>query len=253
MKFRLVLVAFLISCMLCMSLAFAGKAPVHAQPDSVDCITVPCFSYQTWPGNTLAGLTTVYVPNFTGSSTNVIVRSIELDSNIGGDTVVVGYCFGSNFTIVIVTCNANSGEYFYFDVNQNFAASFPITPADKGYSVEIGASSNGIGGINFWIHNTHSGVNRCAPCQYGSVNTNWNSIVLEDEVEASWSGTHQGPFTWTNNQWGNSSGFQDQATIGKGVVAGDPPQARWTSPPAGESNEGGTLTMCEKDYSQTSC
>src|SRR6266571_5040990 len=130
----------------------------HNVPD-ITCGARQCVGEVDWgaSGNS-GGLVTVYVPSYTGSSTNYLARGINFVS--GTDELTVGYCFGT--FPGVATC-ANSGDYFFaYNGTQAFIA---IPSSDKTHTVQIGAQPDVAVGMDIYINQDNSGTNPCNPCQ----------------------------------------------------------------------------------------
>lgn len=242
----------------------SSKASAHTNRPLLNCSTGNgCTGSQVWNGTVTGGLTTVKVPSYTGSLTNRLERFISFPSATDNSILVIGYCSGSASSgLDRFACVNNSGNFFYYvALNGSLVGSednqFAYHTGDAGSTVEIGASKASATSENVWIHLTGSGTDPCAPCTISDSNIeSFGSIILNNSVFDTFTGTLQGTFHWTGNQYANSTGFHDQTNDGSGGGGGlssivGAQMGGWASSPNGETNEGGDLKACNKDTGTT--
>lgn len=215
------------------------------------------------------GLTTVYVPSYTGSSTNVLQRFIAFEDSVDNEYFDIGYCFSN----VGGTCKSNSGNYFtnYIYGGNSHITTYSMPAGDKGHSVQFGIQgrTNAFGDITGWdviINDENSGTVTCPfpsqspPYALCVVSTNnfieWFDVTLQNYVKTNITGTLQGAFSWIFNQYEyqDSNSFDlimaDESTSPtlNGV---DGAQFYVITAPNGETNEGGSIGSCNEDNGST--
>ncbi len=262
-------VAILLSLIIVLCSAFL-VAPAHAMYDTANCGSGQrasgCIGTAVWSGNASGAETSVYVPSYTGSNTNILERFLAVTRVNGAGEIDVGYCFGaSNTGYDGVECQNNNGNYFFVEKdNTNFVLfeyTWSIPSGDKTHNVRLGVNlrSNGVAGIII----TGSSSNDCpyttvtySGCYADSQNysagfqANW----LANYTESSFTGTRQGTFDWINNAWynGNQQAFIYQSSSPV-VYSVNGAQMYVRITPNGSSNNGGTITGCNKDHNQYNC
>jgi hypothetical protein len=225
--------------------AFLGVPRIQAKQDRPQITCNPCVAEQQWSGSQTGALTTVYVPSLSASGTNYIARYIEEDNS--NYTVVVGYDYNDDFN----GCGDGStgtGQFFYVVINTNgtclYDNAFPYHSGDTAHTAELGTSISG-DGVDIWIHQTGSGISPCNPCHLANVTNTFSLIILEENIKWTWTGTLQGTYHWTKNQYHNSTGFHYQFVAGNLY---DDPGLPWDWNPApAVGNNGGNLFACDKD------
>jgi hypothetical protein len=230
--------------------AQANYSEKPAKPLSITCS--PCDSDLQWNGSQTGGLTTLFVPKFTATGSNFLNRYFTVADVNTGDAIEVGVAY--NFDPGCAAGAVTTGEWYYAiytSSGSHSATCASFFSGDTGHTAEVGVSPNG-NGVDIWIHNTGSTVSPCPPCHISGTHNSWNAIVLTESVQNTWSGTLQGKWHWTSNQYHNSTGFHDQQVSGSITLNyNGVPQMYWDPSPSGESNEGGSLATCEKDSGRT--
>jgi hypothetical protein len=257
-------------------------SPSYAMPSFSGCST-GCTGDAYWTGRDVwGGQATIYVPNFPGNgSSKEIERYISFIDYHTGDQLNVGECFSNSG----FECVNNSGNYFvteyYF--GSWHVKTFNMPSGDKTYTTQFGIYANcaapvngGCNDVQYYgivINDEHSGVVTCpdkprgqsgTACIFGPIPTEanqWSEIDIDNYVQATWSGTLQGTYTYFYNQWMNNDigscttfpcfgQYIDQASA-PGIVSPVGAQMKITVVPNGENNEGGTITGCNKDSGNT--
>lgn len=236
--------------------SFLLTSPSYAKSLSAKSPSLTCYyceSLQTWPGTVHGAKSFFTVSNPGGSGFGNFSRYIILNpaSNCNNCYLVeVGIDKGFN-------CPAGAVYYYYLLYNNGYGTTYrncyKADSADINSSATFGASyyvSNG-GGTMVYITNTFAGDDDCSPCSFPtrSLGQTFSSIVLHEEINATWTGHEVWGSTWTYNLWQNvrDGSWNYQNNEGSGISAANPPQMYWNIAPTGGSNDGGQMVSCDYD------
>ena len=260
---------------ICMLFSFVNSASAkstipHTRKLPYTVCSSGCTGDTLWNGFVYGATITVYVPNYTGSSTNVLNRFIQVkenDNGGAGELFAVGYCFGN----INALCNNNAGTYWtnfqYGGVNHY--THYTLPNADKNNTIELGIESNIVNVPPFpqyWepvISFEQSGaggyvcgdadagqftdceVNIVADGQYG---TFWDNYDLINSTSGGFTGTRQGKFDWTVNAYQTHDYASAETYQSTDPQVTDTIGAQMTIlvHPAGSSNKGGTMEGCNE-------
>lgn len=266
-------------------LSFQVTPPAHAMPYT-SCGT-SCQGNVDWNGgNNYGMLTKVYLPVYTGSSTNVLERFISVydtqctvQSLLKPCWINVGYCFGNNTSHNRPECTNNSGNWFETSCSNNGVISCEATifgsinALDEGSTVVLGIryDPNDLGFFPFGIviSNLLSSHDICpddeeptdqtswtcsANRDFGAITDNaaWANAYEYNYTNGSFTGTRQGTFTWTLNQWISSDENRHWQTVDPTVNSVTGAQMLILTHP-GPLNNGGTMEGCNKDNGLLTC
>lgn len=224
-------------------------ASTHLKPDSLSC--TPCFSDVTWTGGTTGGgQTTTWVPNITLTGSDNLLRSFELSNQFSGnDYMIMGVEYNVDLYSACGT-TTSTGQWYVLELSRlsqvNYHWCFPVTTRGLYYQFYTNPDSNGKD-QDYGIYTSggtpiHTGV-------ITNVQSNLSQSYTENDenVELTITGTFQGEWSWTYNEyWHNGWNYQ-QNTGQDSFPSSGAVQSAWEPAPAGASNHGGTLNMCEKD------
>jgi hypothetical protein len=213
-----------------------------------------CSAGTVFSGTQHGELATIYVPNLTLTGSSNLTRNMLLDPNESNKKgIIVGVEYNGSH------CGVTTGSFYWeqFDPSGSTYNLHCVNfgQFDAGNTATIGASyytSNG-GGSIVWIK-TNTGTGGCnSGCFVAGGDQKYLDAQLLEVFNGTFTGTEQGKWHWTNNQYFsvslNNWVYQSAHPT---PAPGNPVQQYWDPAPNGSSNHGGSLASCIKE-SGTTC